>query len=839
MFNTLCLVSYNNYFNRIVKREESFGEYLEYDSFVIPNYNFNPNDEITTEAIVNMYDFNSPDYLVVADVNNQIESRWFIMDKTRIRANQWKLSLRRDVMADYIPFISSAPAFIEKATVGTNDIAIFNSENMSFNQIKTSQELIKDNSKLAWLCIYLEKPTEDTPDPMISGSYIPFSPEDGVDDSRGIYTVNGLENMPYYRYCNLNEQGEPVRILNNTSTISVNLSTKISGRWDVFEQNAAIWKDTFNYTVDNGTFVGRTQQIRQPGLASSCAVISNSDFENSQNIENAFSSLGSSIRGTINRIDFGKYYNNLPVLNFEYIFDNNDHKWYQVSWKLAGQAKETHAITSTGNYLSLYNLLNNKMRVATTMTYDNTTARNQTYYFNENAELYTFELIEVEAPSTSVQFNIRSIGRKETKDAIYDVLAIPYGNYYLISDDDGNDDEYVTSYFTKEQSLAWANNIVTKGGARVYDAQLLPYCPIPDLDVTFSEAGGLEFTGIYLRALDSDNPTYELLKKYKADVSSNIQLQDRIKDIYGIAFWVQRSKFSLNVSTNQILVPEKNWKIENECSVWRLNSPNWASTFEFNVVKNGGGISSWNIDCQYKPFNPYINLSPNFSGLYGSNFNDPRGLVLKGDFSIPRLSDAWVEYELNNKNYEAIFNRQMDSLEVQNKIQARQDIAAATAGTIGGLVSGIAAGTMAFGGIGGAIGGAAGAILSGGAGLEDVLANRELREENMSLQRDLYGYNLQNIKARPDTLTNVGAFNQDNTIWPSLEYYTCSEQEKEALRNKIKYNGMTVMRIGTIDEFRQLEPTFMKGQFIRFENFSDDYHVAQVIREEFNTGLFI
>ena len=44
---------YNNYYNRIIKRN-SF-EYIteNYDYEILDNVNFNPNDDITTEQIVN------------------------------------------------------------------------------------------------------------------------------------------------------------------------------------------------------------------------------------------------------------------------------------------------------------------------------------------------------------------------------------------------------------------------------------------------------------------------------------------------------------------------------------------------------------------------------------------------------------------------------------------------------------------------------------------------------------------------------------------------------------------------------------------------------------------
>ena len=45
------------------------------------------------------------------------------------------------------------------------------------------------------------------------------------------------------------------------------------------------------------------------------------------------------------------------------------------------------------------------------------------------------------------------------------------------------------------------------------------------------------------------------------------------------------------------------------------------------------GIDSFDIECTYKPYNPYIHISPNYKGLYGKDFDDIRGLICGGDFS--------------------------------------------------------------------------------------------------------------------------------------------------------------------------------------------------------------
>ena len=80
-------------------------------------------------------------------------------------------------------------------------------------------------------------------------------------------------------------------------------------------------------------------------------------------------------------------------------------------------------------------------------------------------------------------------------------------------------------------------------------------------------------------------------------------------------------------------------KVANECDMYRLVSPNFSGQFEFSLAKNGGSISKINVDCTFKPYTPYLHLNPDFGGLYGQDFNDARGLICGGDFSIARVTD--------------------------------------------------------------------------------------------------------------------------------------------------------------------------------------------------------
>jgi hypothetical protein len=140
------------------------------------------------------------------------------------------------------------------------------------------------------------------------------------------------------------------------------------------------------------------------------------------------------------------------------------------------------------------------------------------------------------------------------------------------------------------------------------------------------------------------------------------------------------------------------------------------------------------------------------------------------------------------------------------------------------------------------VGGAAGGIAAGVAGAVDsgisLVANEQLRRDALDLTKDQFGFQLGNIKALPSTINKVSAFNQNNKIFPILEYYTCTDVEKEALKNKLKYNGMTVGRIGAIEEFQRPTISYIKGKLIRVEG-ALDFHEVNDIANELNQGIFI
>lgn len=309
----------------------------------------------------------------------------------------------------------------------------------------------------------------------------------------------------------------------------------------------------------------------------------------------------------------------------------------------------------------------------------------------------------------------------------------------------------------------------------------------------------------------------------------------------GTIIWCSSSDFNTGVTVN---LPSGTTaierKVKSETEMYRLCSPNYAAAYEFNAAKNYG-VTFIDIDCSYKPFNPYIHANPIFGGIYGADTNDTRGLVCQGDFSLPQSTDQWKQYELNNKNYQASFDRQIENMDVMHKYDRIEGAAKA----VSGVITAGASGAM----MGGVVGAVAGGAVSAGAGIADIYINEKRFSENKAFAKDEFKYQLDNIKARPSTLGKVSAYNPNNKIFLFIERYHATDEEVQALKDQVYYGGMTLGRIGTIREFlgnnSGYTPTnettyrnFIKGKIIRID-VSDDAHLVKEILNEVNEGVYI
>ena len=793
--STVYLLKYNNYYNRIVKKEDTLGAYLTQDYLLntFENVNFVPADGVNTTLTVN-HEGTNPDYVVIAD-GNDIESRWFVVEADTIRGGQYRLTLHRDVIVDSYDLVVNAPCFIEKATLSNNDPFIFNGENMTFNQIKQAETPLKDETGCAWVVGYIPKDsfTGEESTRTVKTDFI-------LADSADI-VVENIDQWEYYPYItqkyNSYYSEDPIFVgraamMNG----SVRMWNQFGSQGTSLELTSAIYNRFFELVDGVVTTDLTINNMADVGIWG----IDGTRAKAAQNwAGSARSTLQSALATTLGLHTTAETSTFLG-LNSKTIYDSTAKKYYRIRIEGSPVRKIQNVTTSMP---TLFNTMSaNLVKDCGNITIGGAT-KNIQITGTAGATSFAAEASYTEYKVYLDQYTISANVVISTPENRYHLEDQPYDMFCMPYSDSLNIYQNGVKLTTANSSLAI--NLATQIGAstgsgNVYDIQLLPYCPV--------------------RYCIMDDNTFDV-KGSKFDL---IKTSDG--NTVGVLLWATKSSFTLNIYKNIATI---NPKIENLVDKWRLCSPNFNGQFEFSPAMNGG-VDYFNVDCTYKPFNPYIHVNPNFKKLYGKDFNDARGLICGGDFSLPQVSNAWADYQLNNKNYENIFNREIQNLQVQQKYQRYGDIASA----FGGIAGGAAGGALA--GAGGAVAGAGISALGGAA---DIVIGDKLRAEAMDYKRDMFGMQMGNIQALPTNITKTTAFTYNNKLFPILEYYTCTIEERNALLDKLRYNGMTVGRIGKIaDYLANASDQYIKGRIIRIEGVSDDFHYYKAISDEIYKGAF-
>lgn len=810
----LLLLTYNNYFNRIVRRENSVSDYLNASAnhFWVMNVNgFNPNDGITAEQIVNFpvsgWD---PDYLLAVDEGGSISSRWFVTESVRTRNGQYKLTLKRDSISDYFDEVTNSPCYIEKAVIKdrTNPL-VFNDEGMRLNQIKKDEILLKDNTRTPWIVGYLARTLEG---------------EEEMDPSWSITAESTKPQGASISYNSLPAdlkafiEGSPLRMPyrdNVTFSIIVNLVSAYKNQDRLFANKL----DGEGFSADNSTY------LRDGHPYFYCAKAEAAQYQKA--IDEATEDLDAAFSNSAFYQSFGESFLSKSEADlYEGKTILKDGKEYRLEF-VRGAAEEldddilsddTDAFvenpTGFGKFVSDLRV---SLREGRPYWAGTTMIERGEKVGNVKGRIYRYTAKLVSISTNQVSVSIDNLARRKLIDAPYDMFCIPMDDlivYTSAADREG--------YEGSDIALAMARAMKTSLGNWVYDIQVLPYLPMQGVIVSNKSIEIYSLT---------EHADYEWIK----DANGNRQ---------SIMLFPVTSQGTLDItvpSTYEELKEKSNpfeAKVFNETTMVRLCSPNYNGEYQFSPQKNGGALK-YNVDFNYRPYNPYIHVAPVFGGLYGRDFNDARGLICGGDFSISMVDSAWTQYQINNKNFQNIFDRQIENMDLNNSIAKQEAGFSIAAGTLQGTMSGATSGFFMGGGYGAIAGAVVGGAASLGGGLLDY-ANLEKRmAEAKDYKIDMYNYGLGNIKALPYTLTKVSSINENNKLFPFIEIYSCTDKERRAFENKIKYGGMTVMEISTIADYLGDEPTYVKGEMIRVESIPSDKHLLDDIYTEVAKGLFI
>ena len=340
---------------------------------------------------------------------------------------------------------------------------------------------------------------------------------------------------------------------------------------------------------------------------------------------------------------------------------NGSHKYYEiVATTVEGPAylmKQIDKNTSAYNALDYWCLMHYR-------EYAN--SNNITFALEGPCQFYTLQLKDItgtyinDVTSTGYQYD--TTGHINTQNAAYNVAVIPYADAGLKF---GHLD-YIASV-RKDLAYRLVQDIASRPETEVYDIQLLPYCPIPDIKqmTTISDTDFVLGLPDWIYS-DNKEPYDKLISDENFSWVWNKETESTPYPTPDLVGQIIINVPDCNVHTivpapgaESLITDPIERKVAILTKMTRICAPNYNGLFDFNKQKNGG-LSEYEIYMTLKPVQPYLHITPKFNvyhSLYGGDYNDYRGMIAGPDFSLSRKSNAWNEYELTNKNYQNIFNR--------------------------------------------------------------------------------------------------------------------------------------------------------------------------------------
>lgn len=793
---TLYLFKWNNYRNKMVKGRPQISAGTPYtDSKGNSLLKFNPNDGVETECVLNLnYNTFNYDYILEVESGTNNTRAWFIKEPIRLQENQVKLKLVRDIISDYFQDTVNNELMIHRGICGVENSAIYNKEGFELNKIKSAETLLKDETGVAWIVGYIPLGVTLTGNNTFT-----------TNDNKDVSSVTNLSDLSFY-----NADGK-VYVENKYAIYSkFTHSSLFFGAYSVFYDRIA-GEDTIENTTAGmgqpnfGTILGNYYRFE---YILKMAFFAN-DFSWQTKIYNA-------TKGTDSHALFAK-----SVLQNEnkIYLETSTGKYYKLKFNLQGEKSFESEIQGTTLAQEIYDKVVD--------TYDGLTNEEKTLInYQKNAydssktyskvkitvSEYSYALIE-QSDLESYHIVLDEFNNTNASDTVegepYKMFAFPFNakEARLQLRVLNNDTPPVTSFIANDQKIINAFlSYWTKDNGRILDLQILPFCPIKRPILTVGE--------IKFMNCESDS----ILKIYNSGGY-----------IVAAGIWINEESFRKEIEFNKII---ENYKIENECNFYRLCSPHYESIFEFNAVQMKG-INGFKVECTYKPYIPYIHVEPIYvtGSLYGAEkFYDARGLVSCTNYSLPLASDVWETFARTNSTYQLTFDREVQNLEVKHNAQLTKELLGIGSGAIG-TTAALAKGKGIE---------ALGAGIATAAGIGNMLTNQFMvRPEEMSFKKDMYSYNIQNIKAQPQTLTKVSGLDINNRLFPVLEYYTCTEDEKTYFERYLYFNSYRIERIGKIKDYinMQQDYTYIEAEIIRLDT-NIDAHELDYLNKVLSSGVY-
>lgn len=382
--------------------------------------------------------------------------------------------------------------------------------------------------------------------------------------------------------------------------------------------------------------------------------------------------------------------------------------------------------------------------------------------FNSTREIVSYTLEEL-GTASSFDFNFRADVRKLPKSAVRCVN--------IVSDDNHIDEEIAQCLMLAQTNGINPDN--TTG--RILDIQYLPF--------SIASTAGTDF---------------KIGNDYL--ISQFLDLDDYV--------------YSTNLSDLS--------NINKETDTIKIVSPSRASQYLFRPYDNDGNME-FQTKVTLRPYTSTIYVRPSTKGLLLYDWDDKDCLIIQEDFSLTNVTSEWTQYVYQNKTYNSVFERQIQGREFERSWERRVEQAQAksdewTARNISAQKAQTYTGNIPIiSSIAGAIGSAFADKDYMNAARVDREYNEALYQEGLSLSRDLFEYQLENIKSQPLIPSKITTIDCKFLDGVYLEFYSTNETELAAIANFYFYNGNRIDDYGT---FADYWGNFVRGKIIISLNYT-------------------
>ena len=680
--------------------------------------------------------------------------KWFVSGITQLRSGKLQLSLLRDIISENPRSWRTEDAYISAGLA--TDFNKYKRWDLPYTNTKVGEQRLNFGGKSSFFVYYVNQQHfhNDT------GA---LTEEDLKIESATIpgftgnfdYTVSNLNEIPSFEFVNAG----PVDSWSDLSELYLNMPYTQGDKSLILVKSIFYEEGILDTTLENNN-------------SDYLKILSPQDMVFAQNVNNSKTQLIDAVKSFMRNRESSisnealitaTDISNLTPYIGKVIFDTQTQKAYRINLTTSHRDyRETLSINDCESLIGALRGINWPSFSQSANGNTSFTANNPFFKFLSGRSTYNYTLEEL-GDATSFNFNFIANQRKLPKSAVRCVNIVASGN---ITDDS----------IAQSLMLAQTNGINEDNTTgRIIDIQYLPF----SIATTTNENIKINGAPIVAQFLDLDDYQYAT---------------------------------DLNNLSN----------INKETDTIKIVSPSRASQFLFRPYDNDGNME-FSTKITLKPYTTTIYVRPSTKGLLIQDWDDKDCLIIQEDFSLTNVSSQWTNYIYNNRTYLNSFERQIQGREVERswerqieQAQARSDdwnarnLSAQKAQTFTGNLPIIS-------GVSGAIGTAWADESYMIAAQVDREYNEALYQEGISLSRDLFEYQLENIKSQPLIPSRITTIDCKFLDGIYLEFYSTNPTELDAISNYYKYNGNRVDTYGTFETYWGW---FVRGKIIKSHNYT-------------------